>query len=114
LATLALNPKVQAKIEERTRKVVSDNWAIMKKWLDSHADVLEYVAPSAAAICFIKQNTGIDSLDLVIRLMKEKSVLISPGEHFEVPGYLRIGFGTEPDHLEPALARISELLDELS
>ncbi len=114
LATLALNPKVQAKIEKRTRKVVQDNWAIMKKWLDSHADVLEYVAPSAAAICFIKQNTGIDSLDLVIRLMKEKSVLISPGEHFEVPGYLRIGFGTEPDHLEPALARISELLDELS
>ncbi len=114
LATLALNPKVQAKIEERTRKVIQDNWAIMKKWLDSHADVLEYVAPSAAAICFIKQNTGIDSLDLVIRLMKEKSVLISPGEHFEVPGYLRIGFGAEPDHLEPALARISELLDELS
>ncbi|MHA1862701.1 MAG: aminotransferase class I/II-fold pyridoxal phosphate-dependent enzyme [Candidatus Thorarchaeota archaeon] len=114
LATLALNPKVQAKIEERTRKVVQDNWAIMKKWLDSHADVLEYVAPSAAAICFIKQNTGIDSLELVIRLMKEKSVLISPGEHFEVPGYLRIGFGTEPEHLEPALARISELLDELS
>ncbi len=114
LATLALNPKVQAKIEERTRKVVQKNWSIMKKWLDSHADVLEYVAPSAAAICFVKQNTGIDSLELVIRLMKEKSVLISPGEHFEVPGYLRIGFGTEPDHLEPALARISELLTELS
>lgn len=114
LATLALNPKVQAKIEERTRKVVQNNWAIMKKWLDSHADVLEYVAPSAAAICFIKQNTGIDSLDLVIRLMKEKSVLISPGEHFEVPGYLRIGFGTEPEHLESALTKISELLDELS
>ncbi len=114
LATLALNPKVQAKIEERTREVVQTNWAIMKKWLDSHSDVLEYVAPSAAAICFIKQKTGIDSLELVIRLMKEKSVLISPGEHFEVPGYLRIGFGTEPDHLEPALARISELLNELS
>ena len=114
LATLALNPKVQAKIEERTRKVVKDNWAIMKKWLDSHADVLEYVAPSAASICFIKQNTGIDSLDLVNRLMKEKSVFICPGEHFEVPGYLRIGFGSEPEYLEPALARISELLDELS
>ncbi|TFG97836.1 aminotransferase class I/II-fold pyridoxal phosphate-dependent enzyme [Candidatus Thorarchaeota archaeon] len=114
MATLALNPKVQAKIEARTRKVIRNNWAIMKKWLDSHSDVLEYVAPSAAAICFIKQNTGISSYDLVVRLMKEKSVLISPGEHFEVPGYLRIGFGTEPKHLEPALARISELLRELN
>jgi len=114
LATLALNPKVQAKIEERTREVVRNNWAIMKKWLDSHSDVFEYIAPSAAAICFIKQNIGIDSYDFVVQLMKEKSVLISPGEHFEVPGYLRIGFGTEPKHLEHALARISELLNELS
>ena len=114
LATLALNPVVQAKIEKRTRNVIRNNWAIMKDWLDSHSDVLEYVPPSAAAICFIKQNTGISSYDLVVRLMKEKSVLISPGEHFEVPGYLRIGFGTESMHLKLALARISELLNELS
>ena len=114
MATLALNPKVQANIEKRTREVIKNNWGIMEKWLDSHSDVFEYVPPSAAAICFIKQNTGMNSYDLVIRLMKEKSVLISPGEHFEVPGYLRIGFGTEPKHLESALARISELLNELS
>jgi aspartate/methionine/tyrosine aminotransferase len=113
MATLALDPKVQAKIEARTRDVIQNNWRIMKKWLDSHSDVFEYVAPDAAAICFIKQKTGMSSYDFVVQLMKEKSVLISPGEHFEVPGYLRIGFGTEPKHLEPALARISELLDEI-
>ena len=45
--------------------------------------------------------------------MKEKSVLMSPGEHFEVPGYVRIGFGSDPEHLEPALARISEFLKDL-
>jgi aspartate/methionine/tyrosine aminotransferase len=114
MATFALNPTVQAKIEKRTREVIRNNWAIMKKWLDSHSDVLEYVPPSAAAICFIKQNTGISSYDLVVRLMKEKSVLISPGEHFKVPGYLRIGFGTESEHLKSALARISEFLNELT
>jgi len=114
LATLALNPELQAKIEARTREVIGNNWGIMKKWLDSHSDVFEYVAPSAAAICFIKQKTGMSSNDFVTKLRKEKSVLISPGEHFEVPGHLRIGFGTEPKYLEPALARISELLNELS
>lgn len=113
MATIALNPKVQAKIEARTRKVIQNNWAIMVKWIDSHSDVLECVPPEAAAICFVKQNTGLSSYDLVVRLMKEKSVLISPGEHFEVPGYVRIGFGTDPKHLKPALARISELLDKL-
>ena len=110
LATLALKPDVQAKIEKRTRRVIRENWSIMKKWLDSHSDILEYISPSAAAICFIKQNTGIPSLDLVMRLIKEKSVLISPGEYFEMPGFIRIGFGSEKEYLEHALKRISELL----
>jgi len=110
LATLALKPDVQAKIEKRTRRVIRENWSIMKKWLDSHSDILEYISPSAAAICFIKQNTGIPSLDLVMRLIKEKSVLISPGEYFEMPGFIRIGFGSEKEYLEQALERISEML----
>jgi len=110
LATLALKPDVQAKIEKRTRRVIRENWSIMKKWLDSHSDILEYISPSAAAICFIKQNTGIPSLDLVMRLIKEKSVLISPGEYFEMPGFIRIGFGSKKEYLEQALERISEML----
>ena len=114
MATIALKPEMQAKIEKRTLEVVRRNWAIMEKWIDSHSDVLECVPPEAAAICFIKQNTGLPSYDLVIRLMKEKSVLISPGEHFEVPGYVRIGFGSESKHLEAALARISEFLNEIT
>jgi aspartate/methionine/tyrosine aminotransferase len=113
LATLALKPEVQAKIEKRTRGVIRDNWSIMKRWLDSHSGLLEYISPSAAAICFIKQNTGISSLELVTRLMKEKSVLIAPGEYFEMPGFIRIGFGSKKEYLKQALGRISELLTSL-
>lgn len=111
-ATLALSPAVQAKIETRTRKVVRENWAIMEKWISSHGDLLLGIAPEAAAICFIKLRDDIDSLDLTMRLMKEKSVLISPGDHFEMPGFIRIGFGSEKEYLESALDRISELLRE--
>ncbi|TFG32966.1 aminotransferase class I/II-fold pyridoxal phosphate-dependent enzyme [Candidatus Thorarchaeota archaeon] len=113
LATLALHPKVQAMIEKRTKRVIRENWAVMKNWLDSHTDVFEYVPPSAAAICFIRQNTDMTSLEFVNRLMKEKSVLISPGEHFEVPGYLRIGFGSKKEFLEHALEQISEFLNAI-
>ncbi|MDH4213037.1 MAG: aminotransferase class I/II-fold pyridoxal phosphate-dependent enzyme [Candidatus Thorarchaeota archaeon] len=113
LATLALNPKVQVMIEKRTRQHIRDNWSIMQKWLDSHSDILECISPSAAAICFIKQNTGIPSLDLVMRLIKEKSVLISPGEYFEMPGFIRIGFGSRKEYLQEALGRISELLNSM-
>lgn len=113
LASLALQPEVQTKIEKRTRQHIRENWLVMQKWLDNHPDALECISPSAAAICFIKQNTGISSLDLVMRLIKEKSVLISPGEYFEMPGFIRIGFGSKKEYLEQALERISEMLDSL-
>jgi aspartate/methionine/tyrosine aminotransferase len=113
LATLALQPDIQARIERRTRKVVTENWAIMKKWLDSHSNLFEYIPPAAAAICFIKQKTGLSSLDLTMKLLKEKSVLITPGEYFEMPGFIRLGFGSDKEHLKQALERITEFLDEL-
>jgi aspartate/methionine/tyrosine aminotransferase len=112
LATLALSQEVQAKIERRTRKVVRENWAIMEKWIDSHSSLLSGVAPEAATICFIKLRDDIDSLDFTMRLLKEKSVLISPGEHFDMPGFIRVGFGSEKEYLMPALERISELLKD--
>jgi aspartate/methionine/tyrosine aminotransferase len=112
LATLALQPDVQSKIEKRTREVVRENWAIMEKWIASHSDLLSGNPPEAAAICFIKMRNDIDSMDFTMRLMKEKSVLISPGDHFEMPGFIRIGFGSEKEYLEPALEKISELLKE--
>jgi aspartate/methionine/tyrosine aminotransferase len=113
LATLALQPDIQARIEKRTRKVVAENWIIMKKWLDAHSNIFEYIPPAAAAICFIKQKTGLSSLDLTMRLLKEKSVLITPGEYFETPGFIRLGFGSDKEHLKQALERITEFLDEL-
>jgi aspartate/methionine/tyrosine aminotransferase len=113
LATLALDPKFKNEIEGRARKIIRENWEIVRDWLGSHGSLFEYVPPKAAAICFIKQNTGISSLDLVHRLMKEKSVLISPGEHFDMPGHLRIGFGSEPEYLRHSLSLISELLNDL-
>ncbi|MFX1482958.1 MAG: aminotransferase class I/II-fold pyridoxal phosphate-dependent enzyme [Promethearchaeota archaeon] len=113
LATIALQPQFRASIEGRARKIIRKNWKIVKEWFDSHGDIFEYVPPKAAAICFAKQNTGLTSLELVYRLMREKSVLISPGEHFNMPGYLRIGFGSEPDYLTKSFNLLSEFLNGL-
>lgn len=111
LATIALQPEIQSMIEKRTRRVVRENWAVMEKWIASNSDLLSGIAPKAAAICFIKLKDGINSLDFTLRLLKEKSVLISPGEHFDTPGFVRIGFGSDKEYLEPALEKIGELLE---
>ena len=38
-------------------------------------------------------------------------MLLVPGDHFEMDGYLRIGFGCDPELLLPALERVGEVLD---
>ncbi|MHA2379371.1 MAG: aminotransferase class I/II-fold pyridoxal phosphate-dependent enzyme, partial [Candidatus Thorarchaeota archaeon] len=104
LATIALQPKMRTKILDRTSKIVKRHWAAMRKWLEERKHIFEYVAPKAAAICFPKHNLSISSLEIVDRLLKEKSLLIIPGEHFGMERYLRIGFGYSEDRLNAGLA----------
>jgi aspartate/methionine/tyrosine aminotransferase len=40
-------------------------------------------------------------------------VLIVPGDHFGMEGYLRIGYGEEKEKLEKALALIEEAIKEV-
>lgn len=37
-------------------------------------------------------------------------MLLVPGDHFEMDGYLRFGYGPEKDYLLKALARVEEML----
>ena len=69
--------------------------------------------PDAGAITYVKYHHPINSTDLVTRLRERKSVLIVPGDHFGMDGYLRIGFGEGADHLREALARVDDLLTEI-
>ena len=41
-------------------------------------------------------------------------MLVVPGDHFEMDGYLRIGFGCDPELLIGALNRVGEVLDKVA
>ncbi len=47
------------------------------------------------------------------RLRREKDVLVVPGDHFGMDGYLRIGYGARAELLQEGLARLGELLGSL-
>ena len=47
------------------------------------------------------------------RLREEKSVLIVPGDHFGMDGYLRLGFGEPPEYNRAGLDRLRDLLASL-
>jgi aspartate/methionine/tyrosine aminotransferase len=113
LARHALEPARRARILARTRGILNSNFPIIAEWLDAHGDLLSYAPPDAGAIVYTRYHHPINSTELVTRLRQEKSVLIVPGDHFGMDGYLRVGFGDEPGYLRAGLDRVDEMLGEI-
>lgn len=114
LAALALGPKRQEWLLERTRKHIRTNYAAVAEWLADHRDHIDHLPPRAGAIAYLRYRHPVNSTELAERLRREKSTLIVPGDHFGMDGHLRIGFGPETDYLKAGLSRLTELLRELS
>jgi aspartate/methionine/tyrosine aminotransferase len=114
LARVALNPERRPAILARTRRIVRENLPVIERWLAAHDPMFTWIRPRAGAIVYVRYNYGINSTELVTRLRDEKSVLIVPGDHFGMDGYLRLGFGERPDYLRQGLDRLHALLSSLS
>ncbi|MDR7419980.1 MAG: aminotransferase class I/II-fold pyridoxal phosphate-dependent enzyme [Armatimonadota bacterium] len=110
LGAIALRPAVRDRLLRRGRDGIRRSYRVLQEWMDSHADVFAVVPPAAAAIAFVRYHLDVNSSQLADRLRRETSVLVAPGDHFGVDGYLRIGFGAPPERLVPALTRISEFI----
>jgi aspartate/methionine/tyrosine aminotransferase len=114
LARVALSPLRRPGIIQRTRRIVRENLPLIERWLREHDPMFSWIPPRAGAIVYVRYNYHINSTELVTRLRNEKSVLIVPGDHFGMDGYLRLGFGERPDYLRQGLERLHALLSSLS
>jgi aspartate/methionine/tyrosine aminotransferase len=113
LARLALQPARRELIIARTRGIVRANYPLVKRWIDRRQGRVSHAAPEAGAIVLLRYQHAMNSTALVGRLREERSVLIVPGDHFEMDGHLRIGFGSDPEYLGSALELVGEFLDAL-
>jgi aspartate/methionine/tyrosine aminotransferase len=84
----------------------------MEAWLKD-AGGFHWIKPEAGAIVYVRYDHQLNSTMLVNRLREEKSVLIVPGDHFGMDGYLRLGFGEPPEYNRAGLDRLKELLASL-
>ncbi len=113
LARIALAPARREQLLARTRSILRANYPILRDWLSARAPLLSHIAPEAGAIAFVRYHHAINSTRFIERLRDEHSVLVVPGDHFDMDGYLRIGFGSDPAHLSTSLERIGALLDTI-
>ncbi len=109
LAERALEPAMLTRILGRNRDLVVRNLGILRAWADAD-ERLSLETPAAGAMTLLRFRHNIGSVELADRLRRERSVLVVPGSHFGLEGYLRIGYGIPSQDLEEALGRLSDLL----
>ena len=112
LGRVALAPARRALLLARTRGILRTNYPVVRRWIERHHG-LSNIAPEAGAITLVHYRHPINSTALMERIRDEQSVLVVPGDHFEMDGYIRIGFGCDPELLLPALTRVGEVFDTI-
>jgi hypothetical protein len=113
LADIVMQPSRRDEILLRTRTIIGQNLPLLENWVTKHADIFDYARPIAGAIAMIRYRLPIASVALFNRLREEQSVLITPGGHFGIGRYLRVGFGYDIEKIRQGLRRIDRLLLEL-
>ena len=113
LAAVALEPRVREKIIERTRRILNANYPVMEAWLKNFGELFTWHPPHAGAICWARYRGAIPATEIVEKLRAQHSVLLCPGEHFGMPGFLRFGYGGELQHFQEALAETERGLRRL-
>ena len=113
LARAAMEPRRRDAILARTREIIRRQLPEVEAWVRSHAGLLECIRPVAGAIALVKYRLPIGSVALFDRLRLEKSVLVTPGAHFGIGKYIRVGYGYDLGKVREGLAKIDELLADL-
>ena len=111
MALVAVKKENRKRLFARTTTLLGENKQIIRRWIDSLDGFLEYAEPKAGAFVFVKYHSEVPSIELAERIRTNQDVLIVPGAHFGVEGYLRISIGLPPDELEVGLVRIKAELD---
>jgi hypothetical protein len=113
LATAALRDDVRGKLLARTRGILNENLPIIEEWMTARDGVFTWQRPRAGAIVYARYDLPVDGLTLAERLRVEADALIVPGEHFDMPGFVRLGFGPESERLRAGLDRCAAVIDSL-
>ena len=107
LAAAAL--KHRDKLLERSRKIVRENLQILDDWVSSESHV-SYVKPKAGTTALVYYDLDIPSYEFCEEMYKKTGAFVTPGDCFEVPHSMRIGYAYGKQDLIDGLKAISEYI----
>ena len=110
LGAIAMEPQRREAILARTRRIIRENLPPIEKWFSERSDIFTYIPPEAGAIFYSKFKFPINSVELINRLITEKSTLLTPAEHFGLERGIRVGFGYDAEKSLKGLAHAEALM----
>lgn len=110
IAALALASKNQ--ILERNKKIIRENLDILDHWIQKEPR-LSYVKPKAGTTALVYYDFPIDSYTLCRRMYDSCGTVVTPGDCFDEPHSMRIGYAADRDTLKKGLQAMSTFLDSL-
>jgi aspartate/methionine/tyrosine aminotransferase len=106
VARVAVKPENREKLYARTRAILQQNLPVMCAWVRSFGSLLKFREPRAGALCLMQYASGTPSYQLCERIRVNQSVLIVPGAHLGLEGFIRVWLGGKPEFLAEGLRRI--------
>jgi aspartate/methionine/tyrosine aminotransferase len=96
-------------ILQRLRDVARVNLDLLTRFMEEHRSVLGWAPPAGGTTCFPWLRDGSDSRPLCEALAKA-GVLAAPGDCFDMPAHIRLGFGAMPSGYADALGIFRHVL----
>lgn len=90
----------------RNRGIIRKNLAILDRWTASQPHI-HYVKPQAGTTTLLYYDLDIPSHQLCEEMYRMTGAFVTPGDCFEQPKSMRIGYGCDTETLEQGLAAIS-------
>lgn len=107
IATYVLRNKEA--VYKRNQAIVEENLKIVQAWIDKEPRVT-LPLQNAVSTSLIKLDVPMETEAFCIQLLKEKGVLLVPGNRFELPGYARLGYCVDAQTLKNGLRELSAFL----
>ena len=96
-------------ILERNRGIVRENLAVLDAWVQSEPRI-RYQKPRAGTTALVYYDYAPDSYTFCTRMYHETGAFVTPGDCFEQPKSMRIGYASDVQTLKDGLAAISAFL----
>ena len=97
------------KVLARSQAITRENLAILDNWIKNEPRV-DWVKPRAGTTAMLKLDIPMSSREFCIDLLKNTGVMLTPGDAFDMEGYVRIGYANDREILEAGLSEMSAYL----